>query len=59
MKNYASDIDVKGNLIRVHSPSHLTQQDSYKSARAAAVKNKVELEDQWSQLYQKFLDFII
>ena len=45
IKNYASDIDVTGNLIRVHSPSQLTQQDSYKSSRAAAVKTKVELED--------------
>ena len=45
IKNYASDIDVESNLIRVHSPSKLTQQDSYKSSRAAAVKNKVELED--------------
>ena len=45
IKNYASDIDVSSNLIRVHSPSQLTAQDGYKSARAAAVKNKVELED--------------
>ena len=45
IKNYASDIDVESNLIRVHSPSQLTQQDTYKSSRAAAVKNKVELED--------------
>ena len=45
IKNYASDIDVESNLIRVHSPSQLTQQDSYKSSRAAAVKTKVELED--------------
>ncbi len=44
-KNYASDIDVESNLIRVHSPSQLTQQDTYKTSRAAAVKNKVELED--------------
>jgi len=45
IKNYASDIDVSSNLIRVHSPSQLTAQDGYKSSRAAAVKNKVELED--------------
>ena len=45
IKNYASDIDVESNLIRVHSPSQLTSQDSYKSSRAAAVKNKVELEN--------------
>ena len=45
MKNFAADIDVLSNIIRVHSPSTLTQQESYKSARAAAVKKKVELED--------------
>ena len=45
MKNYASDIDVKSNLIRVHSPENLTAQENYKSERAQAVKKKVELED--------------
>ena len=45
MKNFAADIDVSSNIIRVHSPSTLTSQESYKSARAAAVKKKVELED--------------
>ena len=45
MKNYASDIDVTSNLIRVHSPEVLTSQETYKSERAQAVKNKVELED--------------
>ena len=45
MKNYASDIDVNSNLIRVHSPETLTSQETYKSERAQAVKNKVELED--------------
>ncbi len=45
MKNYASDIDVSSNLIRVHSPETLTSQETYKSERAQAVKNKVELED--------------
>ena len=45
MKNYASDIDVTSNLIRVHSPENLTAQETYKSERAQAVKNKVELED--------------
>ena len=38
MKNYASDIDVKSNLIRVHSPENLTAQENYKSERASAVK---------------------
>ena len=45
MKNYASDIDVNSNLIRIHSPSVLTEQENYKSDRAQAVKRKVELED--------------
>ncbi len=45
MKNYASDIDINSNLIRVHSPEVLAQQETYKSDRAQAVKNKVELED--------------
>ena len=45
MKNYAADIDVASNIIRVSTPSNLTSQESYKSARASAVKKKVELED--------------
>ena len=45
MKNYASDIDVSSNLIRVHSPDTLTSQENYKSDRAQAVRRKVELED--------------
>ena len=44
MKNFAADIDVASNIIRVHSPANLTSQESYKSARAAAVRKKVELE---------------
>ena len=45
MKNFAADIDVASNIIRVHSPATLTSQESYKSARASAVRKKVELED--------------
>jgi len=45
MKNYAADIDIASNLIRVHAPATLTAQESYKSSRAAAVKKKIELED--------------
>ena len=45
MKNYAADIDVASNIIRVASPATLTSQESNKSARAQAVKKKVELED--------------
>ena len=45
MKNFAADIDVGSNIIRVHSPATLTSQESYKSARASAVRKKVELEN--------------
>ena len=33
MKNYASDVDVNSNLIRVHAPETLTAQETYKSER--------------------------
>ncbi|MDC1114486.1 secretin N-terminal domain-containing protein [Candidatus Pelagibacter sp.] len=45
MKNYAADIDTDGNLIRVHLPSTLTQQENYKSARADVIKKKFEIEN--------------
>jgi type IV pilus assembly protein PilQ len=45
MKNFAADIDVSSNLIRIHAPATLTAQESYKSQRASAVKKKVEMED--------------
>ena len=45
MKNFAADIDVSSNLIRIHAPATLTAQESYKSSRASAVKKKVEMED--------------
>ena len=53
MKNYASDVDVSSNLIRVHSPETLTSQESYKSERAQAVKKKVELEDSVEPIYSE------
>ena len=53
MKNYASDIDVNSNLIRIHSPETLTAQESYKSERAFAVKKKVELEDSVEPIYSE------
>ena len=53
MKNYASDIDVNSNLIRVHSPETLTAQETYKSTRASAVKKKVELEDSVEPIYSE------
>ena len=37
--------DVCSNIIRVATPATLTSQEGYKSARAQAVKKKVELED--------------
>ena len=40
MKNYASDVDITSNLIRIHSPETLTQQETYKSSRASALKKK-------------------
>ena len=53
MKNYASDVDVASNLIRIHSPETLTQQENYKSERAQAVKKKVELEDSVEPIYSE------
>ena len=53
MKNYAADIDVNGNLIRVHAPDTLTAQENYKSARAAAVRKKVELEESVEPIYSE------
>ena len=53
MKNYASDIDVNSNLIRVHSPETLTAQETYKSTRASAVKKKVELEDSVEPIFSE------
>ena len=45
MKNFAADIDANGNLIRIHTPSTLTTQNTYKSARADMIKKQVEAED--------------
>ena len=45
MKNFAADIDVGSNIIRIHTHDTLTAQESYKYARAAAVRKKVELEN--------------
>ncbi len=53
MKNYASDVDVSSNLIRVHSPETLTSQETYKSERAQAVKKKVELEDSVEPIFSE------
>jgi len=53
MKNYASDIDVDSNLIRIHSPENLTSQDTYKSERALAVKKKIEVEDSVEPIFSE------
>tara|TARA_B100000579_G_scaffold27911_1_gene19631 strand:- start:203 stop:1735 length:1533 start_codon:yes stop_codon:yes gene_type:complete len=53
MKNFASDVDTESNLIRIHSPSILTAQETYKSQRADAVKKKVELEDSVEPIYSE------
>jgi len=53
MKNYASDLDINNNLIRIHSPSVLTQQDSYKSTRALAVKKRVEVENSVDPIFSE------
>ena len=53
MKNYASDIDVDSNLIRIHSPETLTSQENYKSERAQAVKKKIEVEDSVEPIYSE------
>jgi len=53
MKNYASDVDVSSNLIRIHSPETLTSQETYKSERAQAVKNKIELEDSVDPIFSE------
>ena len=53
MKNYASDVDVASNLIRIHAPETLTAQENYKSERAQAVKKKVELEDSVEPIYSE------
>ena len=40
LKNYAADFDVQSNLIRVHSPSNLTQQESTKISESFSCKEK-------------------
>ena len=45
MKSYAADLDVPSGLIRVHSPEKLTQQETFKSQRADALRKKIQLEE--------------
>ena len=53
MKNYAADIDTAGNLIRVDLPSVLTQQESYKTAKAESAKKKFEVENSTDPIYSE------
>ena len=53
MKNYAADIDAEGNLIRVHLPSTLNEQETYKSGRADILKKKFELENSTDPIYSE------
>ena len=43
LKNYAADIDVASNIIRVSTPANLTSQEGYKSARASAVLSLIHI----------------
>ncbi|MBE29073.1 pilus assembly protein PilQ [bacterium] len=53
MKNYAADIDTSGNLIRIHLPETLSQQETYKSARADVIKKKVEVQNSTEPIYSE------
>ena len=53
MKNYAADVDTKSNLVRIHSPTVLTQQENYKSSRADTIKKKVEIENSSDPIYSE------
>jgi len=44
---------LSSNLIRIHSPETLTQQETYKSSRASALKKKVELEDSVEPIFSE------
>ena len=45
MKSLAADIDVANGIIRVHTPSKLTEQETTKSSRAEVLKKKIALEE--------------
>jgi len=44
MKTLVADVDAGNGIIRVHTPEKLTAQETAKSARAEASKNKIALE---------------
>ncbi len=56
MKNFASDIDVQSNMIRIHSPENLTAQETYKAERAEAIKKKVEIEDSVEPIFSEIFN---
>ena len=45
MKTLVADINVGNGIIRVHTPSKLTEQETAKSSRAEVLKKKIELEE--------------
>ena len=45
MKTLVADVNVADGIIRVHTPSKLTEQETAKSSRAEVLKKKIELEE--------------
>ena len=45
MKTLVADINVANGIIRVHTPSKLTEQETAKSSRAEVLKKKIALEE--------------
>jgi len=45
MKTLVADIDAANGIIRIHTPTKLTEQEAAKSARAEVLKKKIELEE--------------
>jgi len=45
MKTLVADINVADGIIRVHTPTKLTEQETAKSSRAEVLKKKIELEE--------------
>jgi len=45
MKTLVADINVADGIIRVHTPSRLTEQETAKSSRAEVLKKKIALEE--------------
>jgi len=45
MKTLVADVNVADGIIRVHTPTKLTEQETAKSSRAEVLKKKIELEE--------------